>query len=483
MWWTNEKMIKQSITRLSFVAAFAVTACQRVPANDPRMVAEWMHTLYGVVRAERVSPPIGSRLFAYASAALYSGLATTESSLSPLGGALNGFPALPTPEKDKTFDGTLVAVSAERVVMDSLLREGLPTTRAVVRRLADSLEKARGGSDDVHARSAELGRKIGYAILTYAHGDGFDSTRGRKYVPPVGQGMWINDSPGFTFAQQNLSGATTFVGLDNPANVRRSTNASDREMILNRPKRVGTGTLPPVNMTGATEPYWGQLRPFVLKQWNECDAGAAPVFGAIAGTPLYEEAKIVYDINKQLTPDQKATALFWADNPGESGTPTGHWLAIASQMVSEKHLDAAQAARLMTVTSVSLADAFIAVWGYKFRVNLIRPRTYIRAVMDSTWEPAISTPPFPEYMSGHSALSAAAATAIAGQLGEVAFEDSTSIALGHPVRKFASFRAAADEAGMSRVYGGIHFPSGNRVGGTVGRCIGEKVIERMKERK
>ncbi|MDB4917378.1 MAG: hypothetical protein JWM95_5022 [Gemmatimonadetes bacterium] len=469
--------------RLAVFATVALVGCNRVPANDPRMVSEWMHTLYGVVRAERVSPPIGSRLFAYASIALYSGLATGEPSMPPLAGAVNGFPVLPPREDGKMYDGTLVAVAAERVVMDSLLREGLPTTRATVRRLADSLERVRiaSGSEETHARSLDMGRKIGYAIVLYAHGDGFDSTRGRTYVAPVGQGMWVNDSPGFTFAPQNLSGASTFVGLDNPANIRRSGNASDRELIMNRPKRLGSGTLPPVNMAGATEPFWGQLRPFVLKSWNECDAAVAPVYGTIPGTPLYDEAKVVYDINKHLTADQKATALFWADNPGESGTPTGHWLAIASQMVSEKQLTAAQAARLMTVTSLSLADAFITVWGYKFRMNLIRPRTYIRAVMDSTWEPAISTPPFPEYMSGHSALSAAAATAIAAQLGEVAFEDSTSIALGHPERKFASFRAAADEAGMSRIYGGIHFPSGNRVGGTVGRCIGGKVAERVKK--
>lgn len=468
--------------RTALLGVVLVVGCQRVPDNDPRMVSEWMHTLYGVVRAERVSPPVGSRLFAYAATALYSGLAVTEPSLSPLAGSLNGFPRLPAPEPDKKYDGTLVAVSAERIVMDSLLREGLPTTRATVRRLADSLETVRsshGGSTEIHERSMALGRKIGYAIVRYAHGDGFDSTRGRKYVPPVGQGLWINDSPGFTFAPQNLSGASTFVGLDNPANIRRSGNASDRELIMNRPKRMGSGTLPPVNMAGATEPYWGQLRPFALKTWNECEADAAPLYGTAAGTPLYEEAKQVFDIHASLTPDQKATALFWADNPGESGTPTGHWLAIASQMVSEKHLSAAQAARLMTMTSVSLADAFIAVWGYKFRMNLIRPRTYIRAVMDSTWEPAISTPPFPEYMSGHSALSAAAATAIAAQLGEVAFEDSTSVALGHPVRKFPTFRAAADEAGMSRIYGGIHYPSGNRVGGSVGRCIGAKVVERV----
>ena len=121
------------------------------------------------------------------------------------------------------------------------------------------------------------------------------------------------------------------------------------------------------------------------------------------------------------------------------------------------------------------ADAFIAAWGYKYQFNLLRPRTYIRRVIDSTWEPLIPTPPFPEHPAGHSTQSAAAATVITALIGAAPFTDSTSISLGHAVRSFASFHAASEEAGMSRIYGGIHYPSGNAGGLALGRCIGTAV--------
>src|SRR5205814_1789957 len=165
----------------------------------------------------------------------------------------------------------------------------------------------------------------------------------------------------------------------------------------------------------------------------------------------------------------------------ESGTPVGHWVAIGAQMVSERHLSAEDAARLMVLTSAAQADAFISSWGYKYKFNLIRPRTYIRRLIDSTWEPLIPTPPFPEYPSGHSTVSAAAASVLSSVIGDsVAFEDSTDISIGNGVRRFESFRAAAREAGESRVYGGIHFPYGNAGGRALGECVGGKVVERMK---
>ena len=105
---------------------------------------------------------------------------------------------------------------------------------------------------------------------------------------------------------------------------------------------------------------------------------------------------------------------------------------------------------------------------------------FIREAIDSTWEPAIPTPPFPEYLSAHSTISAAASDLMTDVLGVVPFEDSTSVLLGHPVRKFNSFRDAAVEAGMSRIYGGIHFPSGNLEGRKLGDCIASKVQARLK---
>jgi len=465
------------------VLVVAPVACRPSPDADPHMVSEWERALYGVVRAERLSPPVASRVFAYASAGLYSGLTATKANSESLVGTLNGLDSLPRADAGKTYDPTLTAVAAEHTVLDSLFAEGLPTTRSALSRLADSLARARkdrGIDGDVAAQSEDLGRRIGLALVSWSHGDGFDSTRGKPYVAPVGAGLWVNDDPATLYATQNLSGASQAVTPSNPANALKAGTVDDRSLILDRPKRAGRKTLPAANMAGVTEPYWGYNRPFALHAWNDCDAPKPPAFSLQAGTPLYEEARAVYETGKSLTPAQRETALYWADNGGETGTPAGHWLSIASQMVTERRLSAEQAAWVMVATSVALNDAFISAWGYKFRLNLIRPRTFIRETMDSTWEPAIPTPPFPEYLSGHSTISAAAAGVMTDVLGAQPFEDSTSIPLGHAVRKFNSFRDAAVEAGMSRIYGGIHFPSGNLEGRKLGDCIASKVQARLK---
>ncbi len=466
----------------ALLAAVTLTACARAPDADPRMVSEWTHSLYGAIRVERVSPPVASRLMSYATAALYSGLAAVTPGAPTLAGAMNGFPSLPRPSNLRGYDPTVTAVTAEQTVLDTLLREALPTTRAALTRLADSLRAARiaeGISESASLRSRELGRDIGLAIVAWSRADGFDSTRGRPYKPPTGLAYWVNDAPATIYAAQNLSAASQFVAIDNPANVLQTGNASDRGLILNRPKGAGTTTLPAVNMAGMAEPYWGQLRPFVLERWDECSVPQPPLYSSDPASALYQDARQVASLRKTLTAEQRATAYYWADNPGESGTPVGHWISIASQMVSQHRLSALAAARLMATTAAAQADAFIAAWGYKYQYTLIRPRTYIRRVIDSTWEPLIPTPPFPEYPSAHSTQSAAAATVLASALGDVPFEDSTGLSIGNPVRRFDSFRAAANEAGMSRIYGGIHFPYGNTGGQAVGTCIGKKVIERF----
>jgi hypothetical protein len=462
--------------------ATALPGCARAPETDPRMVSEWMHALYGVVRSERVSPPITSRFMGYASVALHEGLAAVPGGPPSLAGVLNGLHPLPVAENGQRYDGTLVAVMAERVVVDSLLDEALPGTRATLDGLVDSLRAARtalGVNDAERDRSEALGRQIGLAVVAWSRADGFDSTRGRPFVPPVGPGLWVNDTPPSLYAAQNMSAATDFVGLDNPANTMRPGTSSDRGLILNRPKRSGLKALPPVNMAGATEPYWWQIRPFVLTKWNECPLPPPPPYSTDPASPIYLEAKAMHETGKGLTSDQRNIALYWADNPGETGTPSGHWVAIAAQMISQRKLSANDAARLFVVGAAAQADAFIATWGYKFEYNLIRPRTYIRRLIDSTWEPLIPTPPFPEYPSGHSALSAAAATTLIALVGEQAFDDSTGLSLGPGIRRFSSFREAADEAGQSRVFGGIHFRIGNEGGKTLGRCVGDKVVARV----
>ena len=283
-------------------AAALLAACGRQPGADPRLVSTWMQAMYGTFRVERVSPPVASRILVYATSALYAGLATSDPAMAPIEGALNGMPSLPKPEPAREYDGTLAAVAAERVVLDSLLREGLPTTRAAVARLADSLEAARlasGVRDATKQQSTELGQRIGLAIVAWSRTDGFDSTRGRKYIAPVGPGLWVNDAPGNTFAQQNLSGASEFVGLDNPANVLRPGSVSDRSLILNRPKRANA-TLPAVNMSGMSEPYWGQVRPFVLARWDECPVPGAPRYSLDTGSVAFSDARFVHDTKARL---------------------------------------------------------------------------------------------------------------------------------------------------------------------------------------
>jgi hypothetical protein len=330
--------------------------------------------------------------------------------------------------------------------------------------------------------SLNLGERLGAAILAWAAKDGFDETRRRPFRPPVGPRFWVNDSRADEYTSQNLSAVRDFVALDNPAATLRAGEASERALAVTRPKAADIRTLKAVNPTGATEPWWGTLRPFALPSADECPTPPPAAWSTSVGSEFHDQAKRVYDVDRALTEEQRQTVLYWADNPGQTGTPVGHWLAIGSQLATQLGLSSEQAAEVFVLVTLAQADAFIAIWQEKYRLNLIRPVTYIRRYIDSTRTPAIVTPPFPEYVSGHSGQSAAAATVLTALLGTVAFEDSTNLAIGHPPRRFTSFQEAADEAAISRLYGGIHYPMGNENGKVLGRCVGRMVLERLHTR-
>ena len=464
----------------------AATACSRpIPPSDPRMIAEWMHNYYGLIRAERISPPVASRVLAYASVALYEGLAGATPTLRSLAGQLNGLDSLPRGEPDQTYDPVLVALASERTVLDTLFAEGLPATRAALAGLTDSLIEARlslGIGKAIEQRSGELGTRIGQAVLAWAARDGFDSTRTKPWKPLAGPQYWVNDTPENDYVSQNLSAASDLVELDNPSASLRPAQAGERNLAVNRPKATTIKSLKAINPAGATEPYWGALRPFVMRAPDECAPPLPTEFSGKPGSPFYQEAMTVYDASKKLTDEQRLMVLYWADNPGQTGTPTGHWLSIGSQMISQLDLTTERAAELFVLGTIAQADAFIGIWNEKYRRELIRPYTYIRRYIDPKWGTVITTPAFPEYPSGHSGQSAAAAGVFTALLGPVAFDDSTNLALGHPVRRFASFQAAADEAAVSRLYGGIHYVMGNEGGKAIGRCVAAKVLERVHTR-
>jgi len=442
-----------------------------------------MRNYFGLIRAERISPPVASRVLAYASVALYEGLATASPGLASLAHKLNGLDSLPRAEAGKRYDPVLVALAAEHRVLDSLFAEGLPATRAALATLTDSLEKARvatGTSNGVQVDSRDLGERVGAAILVWAAQDGFDQTRAKPYRPPTGPQFWINDSRVDEYTSQNLSAVSDFVALDNPGASLRAGAASERALSVTRPKATDIRSLKAVNPAGATEPWWGTLRPFALKTADECPTPPPVEWSTARTSAMYAQAKRVHDVGESLTKEQLQTALYWADNPGQSGTPVGHWLAIGSQLVNQQKMSANRAAEMFVLVTLAQADAFIAAWHEKYRLSSIRPVTYIRRYIDPKWTPAIPTPPFPEHPAGHSTQSAAAAAVLTALLGPVQFVDSTHLAIGHAPRHFASFQEAADEAALSRLYGGIHFPMGNENGKALGRCVGQRVLERLR---
>src|SRR4051812_1461150 len=121
-------MMRRSRLAAALSAAALLSGCRRAPDTDPRMVAEWMHSLYGAVRVERIGPTVASRVLAYGSISLYAGLAATSPNIPPITAVLNGLTEFPAANPGQTYDPTITAVTVERTVMDSLLAEALPTT-------------------------------------------------------------------------------------------------------------------------------------------------------------------------------------------------------------------------------------------------------------------------------------------------------------------------------------------------------------------
>jgi hypothetical protein len=135
------------------------------------------------------------------------------------------------------------------------------------------------------------------------------------------------------------------------------------------------------------------------------------------------------------------------------------------------------AAEAYAKVGIAVADAFISCWSTKFRYNLLRPVTYIRGVIDPAWGSLLVTPPFPEYTSGHSVQSAASAQVLTDLFGTVAFTDHTHDDRGLAPRSFGSFKQAAEEAAISRLYGGIHFSTAIDLGLEQGLCVGRRVSD------
>jgi hypothetical protein len=233
-------------------------------------------------------------------------------------------------------------------------------------------------------------------------------------------------------------------------------------------------------------PQWPSVTPWCLKSGSELRGPAPPALGSVEYTRSFREVKLLGRVDSHdRTADQTQIALFWADGPG-TATPPGHWLLIAQGVSQAQQLSLAANARLFALLGLAVADAGILSWDQKYYYNNWRPITGIqnadsdgnpKTASDPGWTPLIATPPFPSYTSGHSTFSGSSARLLELFFGtdQQSFS-TTSDGLPGVTRSFTTFSAAAEEAGQSRIYGGIHWQYDNQVGLATGRTLAEHVF-------
>lgn len=243
----------------------------------------------------------------------------------------------------------------------------------------------------------------------------------------------------------------------------------------------------------AVEPHWKTIRPMIIDSCNQFQPKPPLAFSKDSSSMFYLQAKEVYNISKNPTKEQLNIAAFWDCNPFAVSTsghmsigfkkisPGGHWMNIAGIAADKAYLSFEKSILVHTVLSVTLMDAFISCWDEKYRSNRIRPETFINRYMNVRWEPLLQTPPFPEYPSGHSVISTASAEVLTYLLGNnFSFTDDSERLFDLPSRTFKSFRIAANEAAISRLYGGIHFRDAIENGQQQGLAISSKIISQLK---
>jgi membrane-associated phospholipid phosphatase len=265
----------------------------------------------------------------------------------------------------------------------------------------------------------------------------------------------------------------------------RSHDGANTTVAYTPSTDVGKWRPTPPGFAPALYPQWPQVTPFVLASAAQFRPPAPPSLDSPAyATALNQVETLGANDSTVRTPDQTQIALFWADN-AITATPPGHWNEIAATVALQHHDGLLEDARLFAMLDVALADAGIACWDAKYAYNFWRPITAIRladqdgnpqTTADPNWTPLLATPPFPSYVSGHSTFSAAAAVVLTRFFGPQVNLAISSDALPGVARHYTSFAAAAQEAGMSRIYAGIHYSFDNEQGQALGQAVGQYVV-------
>ncbi|MCM4163761.1 MULTISPECIES: vanadium-dependent haloperoxidase [unclassified Arenibacter] len=403
-----------------------------------------IHKVTEVMIHDIFSPPVASRIFAYPNIAAYEIVALNNDGYKSLVGKVTDLTPIPEPAPDKPINYQMAA---------------LMTHMELCKRLIFSEDRIAMHRDSLYADWQEKNLTLfnnskEYALLVADH-----------------IGDWMNKD---NYKQTRTMPKFTI-----------DTDDDSRWQPT-----------PPAYMDGI-EPHWSKIRPFVIDSANQFVPPPPPAFSMDKDSDFYREVKEVYDISKEITSkgdssEEVAIAKFWDCNPYVSVTrghlmfatkkitPGAHWIGITKIACEKTNSDFDKTVFAYTKTAMALADGFISCWDEKYRSNLVRPETVINQYIDENWAPILQTPPFPEYTSGHSVVSGAAATVLTSIFGDnFSFDDDTEVPFGLPVRSFSSFNQAADEAAISRMYAGIHYRAAVEVGVAQGRSLGKFIVDKL----
>jgi len=411
--------------------------------NNSEFIHRSMKSLTDVIVYDIFSPPVASRIYAYPSIAAYEALQPSYPEYNTLAGQLGGLSPIPQPDPDLEYSPELASVHAFLTVGKALIFSEAKLTEsenAIYKEIKET-----GIPSHVYDNSMDYGKKVADHILAWANKDNYKETR--------------------TFPKYSVN---------------------EEEMAWK--------PTPPDYMDGI-EPSWNKIRTFVIDSANQFVPLPPTEFSMDENSLFYKELIEVYEIGKNLSDEQTEIAQFWDCNPYVSQhfghvmfatkkiTPGGHWIGITSIACRQSKVDLMASTEAYAKTSIALADGFISAWDEKWRSILVRPETLINKFIDDDWAPLLQTPPFPEYTSAHSVISAAAATILTDLFGpEYHFVDTTENEFGLPTRMFDSFKQASEEAAISRLYGGIHYSPACEIGIDQGRKVGGFIVDNLRTR-
>lgn len=434
------KILQAALIIATILYSSCQTKTQKAAPNEvPHVLVK---KLTDIIVVDIFTPPVASRIYANCTLAMYEAMRNKEKGYPSVTEKLNGFDPMPTPLNGKTYDFTIAGIQA----------------------FCETAKKVTFSADEI--------KQFQDSMLTVYKQDLSDEV----YVNSISYGQQVADVMGKSLATDNY----------------KETRGMDRFEVQTEDRKRWVPTSP--DYGDALEPHWLKMKTLALKSPDEIRAAPYAEYNEDTSSAYYKELKEVYDISKNLSEEQIDIAIFWDDNPFVSRhkghvmfqdkkmTPGGHWMAITRKACRDKGFDMLASSKAYAYTAIGLYDAFISCWYEKYRSVRIRPQTAIQRLIEEQWFSYIQTPPFPEYTSGHSTVSASAAEMLTHIFGDNhAFTDSSELEYNLPVRSFSSFRQAALEASVSRVYGGIHYRSGCENGNLQGRQVAALAIERLEK--